>query len=115
MLCIGGVLLPAGSPASVSSTRKATSPFLYFHTSRFYLSRAQEKACPRSLTEEDRWRIQISVPWCVRFLKVEKERFSSGNDGTDCVGRGEWCRAKVGKRLDTKSLNIRVCETRAIN
>jgi hypothetical protein len=37
MLCIGGVLLPAGSPASVSSTRKATSPFLYFHTSRFYL------------------------------------------------------------------------------
>jgi hypothetical protein len=37
MLCIGGVLLPAGSPASVSSTRKATSPFLYFHTFRFYL------------------------------------------------------------------------------
>jgi hypothetical protein len=43
MLCIGGVLLPAGSPARVSSTRKATSPFLYFHTSRFYLKSGRRK------------------------------------------------------------------------
>jgi hypothetical protein len=46
MLCIGGVLLPAGSPARVSSTRKATSPFLYFHTSRFYLANWNENAKP---------------------------------------------------------------------
>src|SRR5208282_1083225 len=37
ILCIGGVLLLAGSPGWVSATPKATPPFPYFHTCWLYL------------------------------------------------------------------------------
>src|ERR1019366_5860186 len=69
ILCIGGVLLLAGSPGWVSATPKATPPFPYFHTCWLYLSNHGPDLCRRRRDENDPPGIRVT---CCRLSRANR-------------------------------------------